>query len=114
MAPNKDLSGHKLLMLVPWEPPAGYIDSLRKSFPGLQVVHTNWDTWRETSLPTSLAEADWKDVTILLTGPRFPTREQAPKLQLVQLQSAGANYILENPLFTETEIAFCTANGIHG
>ncbi|KAL7626145.1 hypothetical protein AAE478_002915 [Parahypoxylon ruwenzoriense] len=112
--PNKELRGHKLLLLVPWEPPVGYIDDLHQKFPGLEVIHSNWDTWRETSLPSNIADEDWKTITILLTGPKFPTPEAAPNLQLVQLQSAGANYILDNPLFTDTDIAFCTANGVHG
>ncbi|KAI1378405.1 hypothetical protein F4677DRAFT_413152 [Hypoxylon crocopeplum] len=114
MSPNKDLKGHKLLMIVPWEPPTGYLDDLHKTYPGLEVVHSNWDTWREQSLPTHVSEEDWKTITILLTGPKFPTKEAAPNLQLVQLQSAGANYVLNNPLFTDTDIAFCTANGVHG
>ncbi|KAI1439800.1 hypothetical protein F5Y02DRAFT_404822 [Annulohypoxylon stygium] len=113
MASNKDLKGHKLLMLVPWDPPAGYIDELHKTFPGLEVIHAIWDTWQESSLPSHITEEDWKTVTILLTGPKFPTKEAAPNLKLVQLQSAGANYILNNPLFTDTDIAFCTANGVH-
>ncbi|OTA88554.1 hypothetical protein M434DRAFT_399014 [Hypoxylon sp. CO27-5] len=113
VAPNKDLTGHKLLMLVPWEPPVGYIENLHKTFPGLEVVHANWDTWQEKTLPSHIGDEDWKTVTILLTGPKFPTKEAAPNLQLVQLQSAGANYILNNPLFTDTNIAFCTANGVH-
>lgn len=62
MSANKDLKGHKLLMLVPWEPPAGYIDSLHKAFPGLEVVHSNWDTWKQQTLPTDIADEDWKTV----------------------------------------------------
>ncbi|KAI5867913.1 hypothetical protein GGS23DRAFT_608466 [Durotheca rogersii] len=112
--PNKELTGHKLLLLVPWEPPAGYVDGLRARFPGLEVVHENWDTWSQPTLPPHLTEEDWSTVTVLLTGPKFPTREAAPRLQLVQLQSAGANFILDNPLFKDTNIAFCTANGVHG
>ncbi|OTA99104.1 hypothetical protein M426DRAFT_68412 [Hypoxylon sp. CI-4A] len=114
MSTNKDLKGHKLLLLVPWDPPSGYIDSLNKTYPGLEVIHANWDTWQQQTLPSHITEEDWKSVTILLTGARFPTKEAAPNLKLVQLQSAGANFVLDNPLFTDTDIAFCTANGIHG
>ncbi|KAI1393335.1 uncharacterized protein F4822DRAFT_8819 [Hypoxylon trugodes] len=114
MSGNKDLKGHKLLLIVPWDPPEGYIEDLHKTFPGLEIVLSNWDTWKESTLPPTITDEDWKSVTILLTGPKFPTKEAAPKLQLVQLQSAGANYILDNPLFKDTDIAFCTANGVHG
>ncbi|KAI1085441.1 hypothetical protein F5B20DRAFT_518362 [Whalleya microplaca] len=114
MASHKDLTGHKLLMVVPWDLPPGYIDSVRSKYPTLKVFHVKWDTWKEPTLPPNVTPEDWKTVTILLTGPKFPTKEAAPKLELVQLQSAGANYILDNPLFKDTDIAFCTANGVHG
>ncbi|KAI1338235.1 hypothetical protein F5Y15DRAFT_135858 [Xylariaceae sp. FL0016] len=115
MAPNHDLAGHKLLMIVPWDPPAAYLDRLREQFPGLKVTHSNYDTWKPTNqLPPEITEEDWKTVTILLTGPQFPTPEQAPKMQLVQLQSAGANFVLDKPIFKDTSIPFCTANGVHG
>ncbi|KAI1497769.1 hypothetical protein F5X99DRAFT_395755 [Biscogniauxia marginata] len=110
---NKDLSGHKLLLVVPWHLPPGYLDSLHEKFPGLKVQHSHWDTWKEGTLPADVSDGDWKSVTVLVTGPKFPTREAAPKLQLVQLQSAGANYILDNPIFKDTKIPFCTANGVH-
>ncbi|KAI2631077.1 hypothetical protein GGR54DRAFT_585386 [Hypoxylon sp. NC1633] len=114
MSTNKDLNGHKLLILIPVELPEGYVDSLHKAFPGLEVVHESWDTWVEPTLPTTMSDEDWKTVTILLTGAKFPTKEAAPNLQLIQLQSAGANFVLDNPLFTDTDIAFCTANGVAG
>jgi hypothetical protein len=114
-APNKDLAGHKLLILVDQDLPDGYEEHLHRKFPALEVVHVRFDPWsnKAASIP-GMADEDWASVTVLLTGLRFPTIEQAPKMQLVQLQSAGANYVLENPLFTDTKIPFCTANGVAG
>ncbi|KAF3771303.1 hypothetical protein M406DRAFT_240378, partial [Cryphonectria parasitica EP155] len=60
---------------------------------------------------------EWKDVTILLTGYSrefLPEKDDVPKLQYVQLSSAGANAIVSDPLYTDTDVAFCTANGVHG
>lgn len=63
---------------------------------------------------------EWKDVTILLTFTYLPQPKDAPKLQYVQLISAGANHILDHPLFRDgrgdgkEEVQFCTANGVHG
>ncbi|CAJ2506753.1 Uu.00g079390.m01.CDS01 [Anthostomella pinea] len=114
MTPNKDLTGHKLLVITPTDLNPEYLEHLHSQFPGLKVVHSKFDPWRSVGLPPDVSDDDWKTVTILLTGPKFPTREQAPNLQLVQLQSAGANYILDNPLFKDTKIPFCTANGVHG
>jgi hypothetical protein len=52
-------------------------------------------------------------VTYGMTYNVLPTRELAPKLQYMQLCSAGANHIHRLPLYEETDIAFCTANGVH-
>ena len=35
-------------------------------------------------------------------------------MAFVQLSSAGANFLPKMPLFAETEVPFCTANGVHG
>lgn len=113
--PNRSLEGHKLLLLSHLAPPKGYLENLRAKFPGLKTEY------RETQWPSrapggdGFTDDDWKDVTILLTGNAFPpSREAAPKLQYVQLQSAGANMILKHPLFTDTDVVFATANGVHG
>ncbi|RWA10658.1 hypothetical protein EKO27_g4435 [Xylaria grammica] len=116
MAPNKDLVGHKLLILSQLDMPDGYREHLRTKYPGLRVVHSRFNPWAahvDATIP-GITDEDWAEVTVLLTGPRLPTIEEAPRMQLVQLQSAGANYVLENPLFKDTKIPFCTANGVAG
>ncbi|KAI0015440.1 D-isomer specific 2-hydroxyacid dehydrogenase [Xylariomycetidae sp. FL0641] len=114
MAPNKDLNGHKLLLITSSDPPPGYLEHLHEKYPGLQVVRSRHSGWEKSAALSDVSDEDWATVTILLTGMTLPTPDQAPKLQLVQLQSAGADYVLDNPLFKDTDIAFCTANGIHG
>lgn len=108
-SPNKDLAGHKLLILVDDDLPDGFRDRLHKSFPGLQVVHRRVNPWKGAT--PELTDEDWATTTVLLTAPLLPAVEQAPKMQLVQLQSAGANYVLESSLFKDTKIPFCTASG---
>ena len=117
--PNKSLAGHKLLFLTGSPPPERYFEKLRSKFPGLKTEYrqTEW----HAKVPGGGADGlsfttdQWKDVTVLLTGNALPdSREIAPKLQYVQLQSAGANMILKHPLFTGSDVAFCTANGVHG
>lgn len=111
------LKGHKLLMLVPppFAPSAEYLAQLKEKYPDLEVfVHST--TWADKTTPTPSEESGWRweDITILVTGSALPDKEKAVKLQYVQLLSAGANHILKNPLFAETDVAFCTANGVHG
>lgn len=113
MNPDKSLQGHKLLILTPWRPTEDFFDRLRSEHPGLEVVYHALD-WQAKKPGSDFPEKEWEDVTILLTGSALPSREAAPKLAYVQLMSAGANHILENPLFLKTDVAFCTANGVHG
>ncbi|KXJ88697.1 hypothetical protein Micbo1qcDRAFT_166140 [Microdochium bolleyi] len=120
-APNHDLNGHKVVLLSPFKEDPAYRERLVKRFPGLIVQHVDWNVWAKPQIPSAaeLEETgqdaiDWSTVTVFVTGPNFPEVGQAPKLELVQLQSAGANYVLGKPIFKDTEIAFCTANGVHG
>ncbi|ORY68563.1 D-isomer specific 2-hydroxyacid dehydrogenase [Pseudomassariella vexata] len=105
------LEGHLLLIITPTPPPSEYVERLEVNHPGLKVVHQPQDPWKDLSVAE---DVDWKKVTILLTGRVLPTIKQAPRLQYVQLQSAGANMILDLPIFKDTDIVFCSASGVHG
>ncbi|KAL1841099.1 hypothetical protein VTJ49DRAFT_7430 [Mycothermus thermophilus] len=109
---NPTLKGHKLLLALPWGPaPAGFVETLVSKFPDLEVVvHV-----QEAQTPPALGPEAWKDVTILVTFTTFPESvEQAPRLEYVQLMSAGANHVLEKEVFLKGEAVWCTANGVHG
>ncbi|KAK5652887.1 hypothetical protein OQA88_9553 [Cercophora sp. LCS_1] len=108
---NETLKGHRLVILMPMEIPTVFLEPIQAKYPDLKIEahRTEWG-----SKASPIPEEDWKDVTILLTFLPFPTPEQAPNLQYVQLISAGANHILDVPLFKDTSIPFCTANGVHG
>jgi hypothetical protein len=112
-SPNKTLKGHKLLLLVPWTPSKDFLDRLQSEHPDLNVVRYELN-WAEASPRSDFPPEEWRDVTILLTGTALPAVGVSPKLEYVQLMSAGANHILKNPLFTDTDVTFCTANGVHG
>lgn len=108
--PNKTLQGHKLLALVleTWQPSENDIEEVRSKYPDLEV---------QVAKLEELSKDDLKDVTILLTGfsrSTLPSKDDVPKLEYVQLTSAGANLVVSDPLFSETNVAFCTANGVHG
>ncbi|KAL2166242.1 hypothetical protein VTG60DRAFT_3082 [Thermothelomyces hinnuleus] len=111
---NKTLKGHKLLIIAPWQAPAGFLEKLAAAFPDLQVVYHVHSLATTPPSTDAIPDQTWRDVTILLTFNTLPTPEQAPKLQYVQLLSAGANHVLNKPVFKDTEVAFCTANGVHG
>jgi phosphoglycerate dehydrogenase-like enzyme len=54
----------------------------------------------------------WQHVEILYTLRLLPTPELAPNLHWVQLYSAGADRVLDHPLF-HTDTIFSTASGVH-
>ena len=97
--PNKTLKGHKLLIVTAVGAPAAYLKQLQTEFPDL-VIETHILSGRFLTKPQEADQVPsdvWKDVTILLTFNVLPTPEQAPKLQYVQLMSAGANHVVKLP-----------------
>jgi hypothetical protein len=78
-----------LLILVPWDPPTSFLESLPTISPGIRVIahKTNRD---DTIVPAGISPEIWKTVTVLFTWRWFPAKEQAPNLRYVQLLSAGS------------------------
>lgn len=123
-AANKALDGHKLLVLLGVTGPPKillgttfqpeWILELKELFSGLEIVTVEGCIWNTPAFEEKFPENEWKDVTILVTGSALPAARIAPKLEYVQIQSAGANHILQNPLFSSTDVALCTASGVHG
>ncbi|KAI8686680.1 hypothetical protein NCS56_00328500 [Fusarium sp. Ph1] len=109
---NKTLKGHKAVIFTTVPAPQSQLDRIQEQFPDLKIV-TRLQPWG-APLDPDFKEEEWKDTTVLLTATILPTREQAPHLQYVQLTSAGANHIVDRPLFSGTNIPFSTANGVHG
>lgn len=107
--PNKTLKGHKLLVALPsFKPSKEEIDAVKSQYPGLEV---------QVDSVKDVTKDEWKDVTILVTGYNsegLPDKDDVPNLEYVQLSSAGANLVVSDPLYKDTDIAFCTANGVHG
>lgn len=108
--PNKTLAGHKLLYLLTasWTPPSEDVEAVKQKYPGLEL---------QFSAKSDVTKEQWRDVTIIVTGPypeSLPDLDDVPHLQYVQLASAGANAIVKHPLYTNTDVAICTANGVHG
>lgn len=107
--PNKTLEGQKLLILLgDYKPPQDELEAVRQKYPDLAI---------QIGQKQDITKDEWRDVTILVTGHSregLPDKDDVPNLQYVQLSSAGANLIVTDPLYTDTDVAFCTANGVHG
>ncbi|OAR00456.1 hypothetical protein LLEC1_08168, partial [Akanthomyces lecanii] len=102
--PNKTLKGHKLLLTDPRALPKDALERLHASFPDLHVQPFDAD-----------ATNPWDDVTLALgSSSRLPSIDEAGRLELFQLTMAGADGLIGKPIFDDTKISFCTANGVHG
>jgi phosphoglycerate dehydrogenase-like enzyme len=53
------------------------------------------------------------EVEVIYAWQAIPLPENTPKLRWVQLHSAGADSILQHPLYLQSDVIFTTANGIH-
>lgn len=53
------------------------------------------------------------EVEVIYAWEAIPLPENASKLRWVQLHSAGADAILQHPLYLQSDVIFTTANGIH-
>jgi phosphoglycerate dehydrogenase-like enzyme len=110
--PPKDV----LLITIPQPEPKEVIDTIRKKFPDIDVkYHQVSHTADAAELRKQVPAEIWSDVTILVTLFSLPDKlSYAPKLQLIQLISAGSNQLQQHPVYTDSDITITTASGIHG
>jgi phosphoglycerate dehydrogenase-like enzyme len=55
----------------------------------------------------------WREAEVLFTFRAFPTREQAPGLRWIQLNSAGADAALAQPEYLDGHVQITNLSGIH-
>lgn len=121
---NPTLKGHKLINLFGVTGPPllvlgavfqpAWIAQLKDLFPDLEIVSNQDGSRPGDEFLKEISEDEWKEATIIVTGKTLPDPELLPKLRYIQLQTAGANHMLNHPSVTNTEAALCTASGIHG
>jgi hypothetical protein len=112
---NPSLKDHKLLVILQYAPDEGFLSRVKTNYPDLDIVWHNPYTAGGGNGATAkpLPENIFSDVTILCTWNFIPTPEEAPKLKLVQLTSAGANHCYEHDVYKDKRVDFCTSNGTH-
>lgn len=82
------------------------LDRLRAVSPRLHVVqHT---TRQPEEVPAEL----WAEAEVLCTVRAVPEPDRAPRLRWVQLLSAGADHVMDRPMF-DGDVALTTTSGIH-
>ncbi|MBN1311772.1 MAG: D-2-hydroxyacid dehydrogenase [Anaerolineae bacterium] len=93
-----------VLVTLPFEQPL--IDKLVRISPELEVVR------REARTADEILDIVG-DMEVIYAWEAVPLPEDASNLRWVQLHSAGADSILQHPLYMQSDVMFTTANGIH-
>jgi phosphoglycerate dehydrogenase-like enzyme len=93
-------------VLITMQFPEPLIEKLEAISPRLSFIQ------RPTLEPDEIKEV-MPEIDVLYTWDTFPDPADAPRLRWVQLHSAGADRILEKPLYTETNVLITTVSGIH-
>lgn len=86
--------------------PAPLIEKLANVSPRLNIIQ------HEAHIAEELPE-DMETIDVLYASRALPAPEFAPRLRWVQMHSAGINHIVDEPLYTDTEVLFTTVSGIH-
>jgi lactate dehydrogenase-like 2-hydroxyacid dehydrogenase len=56
-----------------------------------------------------------KRVNVLVTLSWLPPKaSDVPNIDFIQFISAGTNHVAKHPIYTDTKIPLCSANGVHG
>lgn len=121
---NPTLKGHRLINLFGVTGPPllvlgavfqpSWIAQLKDLFPDLEIVSNQDESRDGDEFLKEISEDEWREATIIVTGKTLPEPELLPNLRYIQLQTAGANHMLNHPSVTGTRAALCTASGIHG
>ena len=102
------------LVLITPRLPESVVERVRGASPELRIERP-WASSQPGSggqrprIPDEL----WAETEVLYTLGNLPTPEQAPKLRWVQLHSAGANHVMDRPIYLQTDVMFTTASGVH-
>ncbi|KAF2146680.1 uncharacterized protein K452DRAFT_294233 [Aplosporella prunicola CBS 121167] len=107
----------RLLVVLPMPEPKAELARLRERFPRLDVEFYQVGSLRagEATGLADVPEDVYKDKNLLLTFTNLPkSLDDAPRLELLHLPSAGSNHIQKHPLYTDTDITITTSSGIHG
>ncbi|CAK4032725.1 D-2-hydroxyacid dehydrogenase [Lecanosticta acicola] len=113
--PPKDF----LLAILPFSEPQPILSKLRSRFPEIEIAYFDTSSSPQATyaeLQDKVPRELWQRATILVTLFTFPEKvEDAPKLELVHLVSAGSNQMSETPIYKDSEeIVITTSSGIHG
>lgn len=110
---NMPLSKDKLLVHLPIDPPAAWLQKVSQRFPGLEVRCE-----KARVVATGLSSADelapdvLDGVTIMCLYPPL-SPDNMSRVRYVQLASAGSDRWVGHPKYEDEEVRFCSSSGVH-
>jgi len=116
--PSRGTSKEKELVLctLPWpeERAARGMKALQEAFGDVDVkyyhsVHSNGKSESLVVPEEILQRANYMATLFWLPSPK-----SIPNTKLIQFFSAGTNHVANHPVYTDSEIPLCSANGVHG
>jgi len=104
-----------ILCLLPFPENTEIVNGIKKEHPDVEFDYHNvqYDP-RETGDGSKVPKESWSKATILVTLFTFPPdMSMTPNLRLVHLFSAGANQLMDTPVW-KSDVTITNSSGVHG
>jgi hypothetical protein len=105
-------SSEQVLIISVWSIPPTLVAEVQSRHPHCNIMSFKVSSWDDFStVPT----AAWAPATVIMAYNlpwQIPLR--SPNLKYVQLVSAASDHMRNHPVYTQSNITICSANGIHG
>ncbi|KAJ4372182.1 hypothetical protein N0V83_003955 [Neocucurbitaria cava] len=117
--PSRNASKEKeiVVCVLPWPEEAAKrgIDDLKKEYKDAEVHYYNSKFENGKMHPIDIPEDLLKRASYLATLFWLPSSASAiPNVKAIQFFSAGTNHVAKHPIYTDSKIPLCSANGVHG
>ncbi|CAO2656731.1 Nn.00g055340.m01.CDS01 [Neocucurbitaria sp. VM-36] len=117
--PSHDASKEKEIVLctLPWpeERAKKGIEELKKVFKDVEVHYYHSKSENGKAQAIDAPEDLIKRASYLATLFWLPSSPSAvPNIKVIQFFSAGTNHVAKHPIYTDSKIPLCSANGVHG
>ncbi|CAE7202456.1 hypothetical protein CFE70_008444 [Pyrenophora teres f. teres 0-1] len=99
----------------PEEEAAGGIKALKEAFDDVEVKYYQSKHSNGKAEPLVVPDDVLQRANYMATLFWLPSSPKSiPRTKLIQFFSAGTNHVSNHPIYTDSEIPLCSANGVHG
>ncbi|KAK3208580.1 hypothetical protein GRF29_77g1131578 [Pseudopithomyces chartarum] len=88
---------------------------IKEEFPDLEYKYIFQQFQSFAGSPVHVPADLLERVNVLVTISWLPQKaSDVPNIKFIQFISAGTNHVAKHPIYTDTKIPLCSANGVHG